>query len=279
MKVSTIILTYNEAANLPACLDALSWCDDIVVLDSGSTDDTVELARRYEARVIARPFDNFAAQRNYGVEAGDLRHEWVLHLDADEIVTPRFVKALDDLDPPADILAYRVPSKLILFGKWLRHAGMYPTYQVRLGKRDHLKFKQVGHGQREDLPPEFISSFEEPYLHYSFSQGLRCWLIKHVRYAADEAEWLLDMHRENEERQSLIKSDAVERRRAAKNLAARLPLFLRPPARFFYVYFLRQGFRDGRAGLTYSLMLSVYEGMIAVLAYEAVFKALGKTDN
>jgi glycosyltransferase involved in cell wall biosynthesis len=271
MKVSTLILTHNEAANLPACLEALSWCDDILVLDSGSTDDTVAVAKDYGARVMTRPLDNFATQRNYGMEMGELRHDWVLHLDADEIVTPDFVKVLQALEPPSTIAAYRVPSKLMLFGKWLRYAGMYPTYQVRIGKRDHLRFKQVGHGQREDLPGACVGIFDEPYLHFSFSQGMRRWLEKHVQYAADEAELILGSAVEHTHH-SLFKGDTTERRRAGKERAAALPFFLRPALRFFYVYIFRQGFRDGHAGLVYSVMLSVYEGMIAAFGYEKELK-------
>jgi glycosyltransferase involved in cell wall biosynthesis len=90
MKVSVLILAYNEAANLPACLDALAWCDDIIVIESGSSKRTVEFALAQGAKVITRPFDSFAAQRNFGLEHGDLCHDWVLHLDADEVLTAEF---------------------------------------------------------------------------------------------------------------------------------------------------------------------------------------------
>lgn len=266
MQVSILLLTYNEAANLPRCLEALTWCDDIVVIDSGSTDETVEIAKAAGARVLTRPFDNFANQRNFGLNEGEMKHEWVLHLDADEVATREFIDALAALEPTDGIDAYNVPSKTMLFGQWLRHAGMWPTYQVRLGHRERLRFKQVGHGQREDLPAERVGTFDVPYLHYSFSHGMRRWLEKHVRYAADEAELILE-----ERARSGAAEDgegATSARRRAKARAAHLPLCLRPLARFVYVYLFRQGFRDGRAGFAYAFMLSVYEGMTAVMAYE-----------
>ncbi|MDQ0394779.1 glycosyltransferase family 2 protein [Labrys monachus] len=273
MKASVLILTHNEAANLPACLDALSWCDDIVVIDSGSTDETVAVARHHGARVLVRSFDDFAGQRNFGLEQGDFRHEWVVHLDADEVVTPAFVRHLEQLRAQPGIDGYRVPSKLMLFGGWLRYAGMYPTYQVRLGHRDRLRFRQVGHGQREDLPADRIGVFHEPYLHYSFSHGMKRWLEKHVRYAQDEADLILSRRAgAGGPRISMFADNATERRRAAKAMAGKLPLALRPGLRFFYVYFVRQGFRDGRSGFAYALMMSIYEGMIAVLAYEKLFQ-------
>jgi glycosyltransferase involved in cell wall biosynthesis len=271
---SVLLLTFNEAELLPRCLASLAWCDDVLVVDSGSTDDTVKVAEGAGARVIYRPFDNFANQRNFGLACGELRHDWVLHLDADEVVTPEFQAQLRKLEPAPEIDAYRVPSKLMLNGTWLRHAGAYPTYQVRLGHRDRLRFRQVGHGQREDLPAERVGTFDEPYLHYNFSHGLVSWLRKHVRYADDEADLLVHARRgEARTSGSIVTGDSTSRRRALKQLANRMPLFLRPAARFFYTAIWRRGFLDGRYGILYALMLSVYEGMIAILAAEKLMKA------
>lgn len=276
MKVSTLLLTYNEEVNLTACLEALTWCDDILVLDSGSTDRTVDIARLHGARVMTRPFDDFARQRNHGLDHGAFKHEWVLHLDADEVATPAFRDALMTLEPPTAIDAYNVASKTIFFGRWLRYAGMWPSYQVRLGRRDTLRFKQVGHGQREDLPASRVGIFSEPYLHYAFSHGLAGWLRKHVRYAADEARIVLALRSGAPAIPDDQDGEGVTAgRRRAKARAAKLPLLLRPLARFVYVYGWRQGFRDGLRGLTYALMLAVYEGMISILVYEAMFAGEG----
>lgn len=271
MEVSVLILTFNEESNLPRCLATLSWCDDIIVVDCGSTDRTVEIARQADARVLHRPFDNFANQRNFGLAEGAPRHEWVLHLDADEVTTPKFHKRLMALAPEANIDAYRVPSKTMLYEHWLRYAGMYPTYQVRLGHRERLRFKQVGHGQREDLPASRVGTFDEPYLHYNFSQGLAAWLRKHLKYAEDEARLLVSVREGGHSPTGvLVATNATERRRALKEISARLPLLLRPGARFFYVMIWRRGLLDGRYGALYALMLSVYEGMIAILAADGM---------
>lgn len=276
MKVSTLVLTFNEEKNIALCLEALAWCDEIVVVDSGSTDRTVEIAGAYGARVLTRAFDDFAAQRNFGLDHGELRNEWVLHLDADEVVTPAFIGALAALVPTATIDAWRVPSKTMMFGRWLKHAGMYPTYQVRIGHRERLRFKQVGHGQREDLPTERVATFDEPYLHYNFSHGVKRWLEKHVKYAQDEARVILQQRVDT--RVSTTGKDPVEKRRALKAAAARLPLWLRPLARMVYLLVFRQGFRDGRAGFVYSWMMAVYEAMIAVFVYDALLGGLERRD-
>jgi hypothetical protein len=140
---------------------------------------------------------------------------------------------------------------------------------VRLGHRDRLRFQQVGHGQREDMPLAQVGTFDEPYLHYNFSHGLASWLRKHVKYAEDEAELLVRKRQGaagSPDRLSV--GDAISRRRALKRLANFLPLALRPVARFLYILVWRRGFLDGRYGLLYALLLSIYEGMIGVFATE-----------
>ena len=273
LRVSVLILTKNEEANLPGCLKALRWCDDVVLLDSGSTDRTLAIAREHGARVLEHPFETFADQRNFGLEHGELKHEWVLHIDADEIVTEALAARLAGLSPGAGIDAYRVPSKTMFFGRWLRRAGMYPAYQVRLGHRERLRFREVGHGQREALPPEKIATLDEPYLHYSFSRGLGDWLARHVRYAAAESAVIVEARR-SAERVSLAWAlkDRTTRRRWLKSLSHRTPIFARPAMRFAYVYFLRRGFLEGSRGFLYAFMLSVYEGMIAILLAEQLWR-------
>jgi glycosyltransferase involved in cell wall biosynthesis len=263
VKVSALVLTFNEERNIAACLGSLDGIDDVVVVDSGSTDRTCVLAEEHGARILRRPFDGFANQRNFGLERGELRHEWVLHLDADEVATPEFLAALESLAPKSGIEGYRVPSKTIMNGRWLRYSGMYPTYQVRLGHRDRMRFKQVGHGQREDLTPEQVGTFQEPYLHYNFSHGITQWLRKHVAYAEAEAEQFF-LDREGDLRtDDIFTGDRTERRRALKRMANRLPVLFRPPLRFLHAYVVRCGFLDGRGGLQYAIMLSCYEAMIA----------------
>jgi len=268
VKVSALLLAQDEAINIARCIDSLQGIEDIVVVDSGSTDRTVELARSLGARVVYRKFDNFANQRNFGLEEGDLKNDWVLHLDADEVLTEDFRTQLEKLDPPAAIDGYYVPSRTILGDRWLKHAGMYPSYQARLGHRDRFRFVQVGHGQREAVPPERMGTFDVPYDHYCFSHGMVRWLEKHVRYARDEATLLASRHEESESGQREGPGQArTARRRVAKQWAGRIPLALRPVARFLYIYFWRLGFLDGFAGFRYAFMLSVYEGMIAVIGW------------
>jgi glycosyltransferase involved in cell wall biosynthesis len=268
VSISILLLTLNEEANLPACLAAVSWCDDVVVLDSFSSDGTVSLAERLGARVYQRRFDHFAGQRNYALDNITFKYDWVLHLDADEIVTPELYSEMLRVIAEGQFDAFRIPSKMMFFGQWLRYSGMYPAYQVRLGHRERLRFKQVGHGQREDLPAERVGTLREPYLHYSFSKGLTDWVEKHNRYASDEAQETVRARSEGRGVDWLgcFALDRARRFRALKALSVRLPF--RPSLRFFYMYVLRRGFLDGRAGLTYCRLLAIYEYLIVLKTRE-----------
>jgi glycosyltransferase involved in cell wall biosynthesis len=268
MSLSVLLLTLNEEGNLPACLAAVDWCDDVVVLDSFSADGTVSLAERLGARVYQRRFDHFAGQRNHALDHIELRHDWVLHLDADEIVTPELHAEMERVIAEGRFDAFRIPSKMMFFGQWLRYSGMYPAYQVRLGHRERLRFKQVGHGQREDLPPERVGTLSQPYLHYSFSKGLTEWFDKHNRYASDEARETLRVLGKagGADWRGLVSGDRGRRFRALKELSFRLPF--RPSLRFLYMYVLRRGFLDGRAGWTYCRLLAMYEYLIVLKTRE-----------
>lgn len=264
MPLSVLILTLNEADNIGKCIGALEWSDDIVLVDSFSTDSTVDDARALGARVYQRKFDNFANQRNFALEEISFKHEWVLHLDADELVTPALRDELRATIANPDFDAYRVPSMMMFLGKWLRYAGMYPSYQVRLGHLNALRFKQVGHGQRENLSSDQIGTLNNPYIHDCFSKGITEWIEKHNRYSSDEARHGIEQLRHGgiDWRGVFNHVDKTRRRRAIKGLVNRLPF--RPSIRFVYMYVLRRGFLDGRAGFVYCRLLASYEYWIVL---------------
>lgn len=260
--ISVVILTFNEAANLPRCLASVAWSDDIVVLDSGSTDDTVGIAERHGARVMVRPFDSFAGQRNHAMEHAGFRHGWVLHLDADEVVPPGLREEMQAiaLAGAKDFPVYRVPSKIIFMGRWLKHAGMYPAYQVRFGLADALRFIDHGHGQREVQQAEHVGTLKHPLDHYNFSKGINDWFARHLRYAEREAQLMRDELLTPVNLVGLFSRNTTTRRRALKRVSMHLPF--RPTLRFVYSYLLRAGFLDGRAGYEYAYMLGIYQSFI-----------------
>ena len=258
---SVLILTLNEERDLPRCLASAATCDDVVVLDSGSTDRTVEVARRAGARVFARPFDNFAHQRNFAQRAIAFRHEWVFHLDADEQLTP----ALDAECGAAargkrdDVDGFFVAPKMLWNGQWIPRCTDFPAWQARFVRAPQFEFVEVGHGQRE-APHMRMAWLRESYLHDLSSGGDAEWLERHRRYARTEARRHFAETQATSWR-DLFARDALRRRRALKEKSYALPA--RPWLRFLYQYVLRRGFLDGRAGLHYCRLLSRYEGFAA----------------
>lgn len=265
--ISVLILTWNEEQNIAACIESVRWADDIVVLDSFSQDRTAEIATRSGARVFQRKFTNFADQRNFGICHGDLKNEWVLHLDADEIVTPALRDELLEKMKSGGPSAYRVASKMMFHDQWLKHAGMFPWYQVRFGLKGKLTFTQVGHGQREVLDSNEVGTLREPLVHYSFSKGMHDWVERHNRYSTDEAAHAVQSSERNADWIGIFALSNKDRhRRALKASARHLPF--RPFLRFFYMYFLRLGFLDGKSGFRYCLLLSFYEYLIVLKSQE-----------
>jgi glycosyltransferase involved in cell wall biosynthesis len=256
---SIVILTKNEEANLPSCLAAVKWCDDVVVLDSFSTDRTMEIARAAGVRVFQRAFDDFAGQRNYALDSIEFKHPWLFHLDADEHFTNELREECERVAAADQHSGFMVPSKLMFMGRWLKHAGMYPTYQMRFLKRGEVRFQQHGHGQREAEVKRGLGTLREPYLHYNFSKGMADWLEKHERYSTQEAEQAVRAGNTAVSFAGLFTGDGVSRRRTAKAISYRLPF--RPALRFFYNYILRLGLLDGVAGYHYCRLLARYEAM------------------
>jgi len=253
---SVLILTLNEERNLPACLASIRACDDIVVLDSGSTDATVALAQAAGARVFTRPFDNFAGQRNHAQREIKFRHPWVFHLDADEQFTPELDAECRTAAARTDLDGFMVAPKMMFQGRWIPHCTDYPAWQARFVRAPQFEFVQTGHGQRE-APHMRLGRLPASYRHDLSGNGETEWLAKHRRYARAEAEAHLAESapfRAGE----LFAAERLLRRRALKRLSYSLPC--RPALRFIYQYFLRRGFLDGAPGLRYCRLLARYEG-------------------
>lgn len=258
LPLSVLILTFNEERNLPVCLASTAGCEDVVVLDSGSTDRTVEIARDAGARVFTHPFENFAAQRNHAHAAIGFRHPLVFHLDADECLTPELAAECAKLDADAPLDGYYAAPKMMFDGQWLRRCTDYPAWQARCVRARGFRFIQVGHGQRE-APDMRMGFLRSSYLHDISVRDASEWETKHRGYAGEEAAQFLEGRRHpSASFRLLLAGPALERRRVLKHFSYLLPC--RPALRFFYQYFLRGGFLDGPAARRYCGLLARYEG-------------------
>lgn len=260
--LSVVILTLDEEINIKTCIDSLEGVGDIHVLDSGSTDRTCAIAEELGAKVSVNPFSSFGKQRNWAIDNMPLANQWVLHLDADERMTPELleeIRAVLAKDPSE--AGFFVPSKLMFMDRWLKHAGGYPTYQVRLFHAGRLRFTDYGHGQREQTDGE-VGTLEQPYLHDAFSKGLDDWLAKHNRYSRQEAEQAIVEKAAGIRLRDLFSADSVLRRRTMKRIAYRLPA--RSSLRWWYIYLGQLGFLEGREARTYATLITTYERMTGI---------------
>jgi glycosyltransferase involved in cell wall biosynthesis len=256
--ISVLILTKNEEQDLPGCLESVAWCDDVHVLDSFSTDRTIEVARNEGAHVVQRVFDNWAAHQNWALANLPFKHSWVLYLDADERMTPELVAAVQSAAAaPGDKVAFRVQRRDFLQGRWLKHVQASRFY-LRLFRPEKMRYERlVNPVSIADGPVGEVSGYLD---HFPFSKGLSHWIERHNSYSSFEAEQILE-NRNGNRSFDLVRAftakDFHERRFHQKELFYRLPA--RPMARFLILYIGKMGFLDGRAGFRYAVLQAMYE--------------------
>lgn len=264
--VSVLIFTLNEELNLPACLDSLEWCDDVVVVDSSSTDGTVDICRRRNISVVQNIFTGFGDQRNFGLQNVDLKHDWVLILDADERVPAELAKEISELAAAnaSHIGAYRVKRRFHLWGKWLRYSSLYPTWVVRFVHRGKVRYLNRGHAETEEVNGK--TGEIQSYLIDENLKGLDAWIDRQNVYASKDAEYELECEGAPINWLSVLSADPMQRRAAMKRIAASLPM--RGTLYFLYCYLFRLGFLDGRAGFMFCRMKAIYQNMIVLKKHE-----------
>jgi len=263
--VSVLILTLNEEKNLSRCLQAARRvASEMLVIDDFSSDSTCAVAEGHGVSVLKHRFASFAVQRNWAMDNGHIHEDWVLHLDADEIVTPELAEEVREAiaSAPPDTAGFLLSYKTMLNGRWLKHSSAFPVWVLRLVRRGRVRYTERGHGEgfEADGP---IGRLLEPFLHYNFGKGMAEWLDKHNRYSTNEARACLsELRGRGMDWEGLTSRDPVRRRMALKQLSFRLPL--RPWLKFMYMYVLRMGFLDGAPGLTYCTLQAIYEYMICL---------------
>lgn len=261
-----MIFTLNEAVHLPACLDSLRWCDDLIVVDSFSTDATEAICRERRVRFYQHPFEGFGSQRNWALEQIPTKYEWVLILDADERVPPGLASELIAIaheDPPG-VGAYRVRRRFFLWGRWLKHSSLYPTWVVRFVRRDRVRYLNRGHAETQQVLGD-VRDLHQDLIDENL-KGIDAWFERQNRYSSKDAHHELVQLDSAPPWIKLIRGDALERRAALKALAARLPL--RGFFYFLYAYLWRGGFLDGWDGLVFCRMRALYQTLVEVKKYD-----------
>lgn len=264
--VSVMVFTLNEELHLPSCLAALAWCDDVVVIDSFSTDRTREISEAAGARFFQNRFTGFGDQRNWALENCQPRHEWVLILDADERVTPELAQEFNRRLPnsASGIGAYRVRRRFHMWGRWLRYSSLYPTWVVRLIHRERVQYLNRGHAETQ-VVDGVIADLDNDLIDENL-KGIDEWFERQNRYTSQDAEYELAQEQAALRWSALLSGDALARRAFLKQVAAKMPC--RPALYLFYGYVLRLGFLDGRRGLVFCQMKAQYQRMVVVKKFD-----------
>jgi glycosyltransferase involved in cell wall biosynthesis len=229
VKLSATIITFNEAENIRAACESVAWADEVLVVDSESSDATAEIARACGARVVVRPWPGFAAQKQFAVE--EARNDWVFSLDADERVSPELRASIEDLlyAPDAGLAdGYRVARRTWYMGRWIRGGGWYPNHQLRLFRRARGRWRgaHVHESVRMDEGAR-VSTLRGDLLHYSIRDASHHHRMIGERYAPLAARQMYEAGRRT----------------------TPLRVATAGPAAFARSYILKAGFRDGLAGL------------------------------
>lgn len=270
--ISVLILTKNEQQDLPGCLQSVGWSNDVHVFDSFSDDRTLAIAEEHGATVTQRKFDGYATHRNAALKGLSFKNPWVLILDADERIPEALAKEMSSAvkNSKNDVVAYRLQRRDFLWGTWLKHAQISPFY-LRLVRPDRVHYERE---INEVLVPEGpVGELSQPFDHYPFSKGISHWIAKHNQYSTMEAQRWWEENQGTISfswKKALFSKDFSERRFHQKGLFYRLPG--RPLIKFLYMMILRRSFLDGRAGVGYASLQSIYEYFIVLKQRELTSK-------
>ena len=263
--VSILIPIRNEASNLPRCFQSIAWADEVFVVDSKSTDGSIEMAEKFGAKVVQFDFNGtWPKKKNWALENLPFKHPWVFILDADEELTPdaeaEFRSIVTQTDPK--IVGYWINRRFHFMGTWLKHA-YYPNWNLRLflhrlGRYEKLTSVETASGDNE-VHEHVVVKGEVGHLktemnHYAFPD-IGVFIEKHNRYSNWEARVALDQYLHGS--QWAIQSKQVGLLRKLKAISQKLPF--RPLQRFLYVYVYQKGFLDGIEGYYFARLHAIYE--------------------
>jgi glycosyltransferase involved in cell wall biosynthesis len=227
-KLSVIIITKNESANIRACLESVAWADQIIVVDSGSSDDTIAIAREFTQQVYVHDWPGFGAQKNRALSYATM--DWIFSIDADERVTRELRAEIEAAMEQTQAVAYEIPRFSSFCGRFIRHSGWYPDYVLRLFRRDKGRFSDVLVHESVQIQGS-AARLKQPIVHYSYRDF-------------DDVLHKLNSY-------SSAASDMLQRRGKKGSLSQAV---LHGLWAFFRTYFLRAGFLDGREGFMLAVM-------------------------
>jgi glycosyltransferase involved in cell wall biosynthesis len=277
--VSVLIPAKNEEANLPACLESVKRADEVFIVDSQSSDRSAEIAESYGAKVVQFHFNgHWPKKKNWSLENLPFHNEWVLIVDCDERITPELWDEIAVAIQNPNYNGYYLNRRVYFLGKWIRHGGKYPDWNLRLfkhqkGRYENLSTEEIRNTGDNEVHEHVILEGAVGYLkkdmeHMDF-KDIYHWLDRHNRYSNWEARVYLNMLTGKDDSATIganLFGDAVQRKRFLRKVWVWLPF--KPTLRFILFYIIRLGFLDGKAGYVYARLISQYEYQIGVKLYE-----------
>lgn len=271
--LTAIILTYNEAINIEDCLRSLEpICKRIIIVDSYSTDETVEICKQYGCDIYQRHFTNHSEQFEYGLNIAKIDTKWVIRLDADERLSEESSVELEKLcneNSDSDVNGFVLRFKYYFLGKYLKHGGYYPIRKLAVFKygKAHIERKQMD--EHIVLDSGKLIECKKDCLHHD-CKSISDWIAKHNKYSSNEvADYfnnsILDVE--------LLDPNARRKNRAKHNFYYKLPLGLRARLYYFYRFYLKLGFLDGRPGKYFAFLHAYwYRYLVDIKIYEQKHK-------
>ncbi len=232
-KLSVTVITFNEEKNIRGCLESVRWADELVVVDSGSSDSTLDICREYTDRLFTEAWRGYGRQKN--LAADKAANPWILNIDADERVTKGLKQEIEGLfEKGTELDGFYMPRKSFFLGKWIKHGGWYPDYNLRLFKKGKGRFVERDVHETVELDGR-AGYLKKPIEHYTYN-SISDYLLRMDRY-------------------STLAAGELKKKGRSINIS---DIIIRPHATFLKMYILKKGFLDGYRGLILSALYSAY---------------------
>lgn len=269
--ISVLITTYNEEINIEDCLKSCEgWSGEVIIVDSFSTDSTLEIARQYKAKIVQHQYVSPSDQKNWALDTIPFENEWILILDADERVMTELWTELSDIisKDGAGYTGYNVNRRYFFYGKWIKHSGWYPSWNLRFFK--HRMGRYEDRKVHEHIIIDGPVGYCKNDLIHEDRRDFNAWMTKQIQFARTEAEERYNASnrsKKNPFHKTILFGDPIQRKRAIKeNIWMHLPF--RSVIRFVYLYFVRLGFLDGAHGFRFCILWAILEYVILTYYWE-----------